>query len=192
MHGRHALRQEEINALLVERCRAGRVVTRLKGGDPFVFGRGGEEAEALVAAGLPFEVVPGVTSAIAAPAYAGIPVTHRALTSSVHIITGHEDPTKAESRLAWGRIAPGEETLVGTVRVVAPLNLAATIPHHASQLYAKNLANFVLNMTKSGELQTGSDDEIVQESLLTRGGEVAAARVPEALGMPPLPAAVPA
>jgi NAD(P) transhydrogenase subunit alpha len=87
---------------------------------------------------------------------------------------------------------PGEETLVGTVRVVAPLNLAATIPHHASQLYAKNLANFVLNMTKSGELQTGSDDEIVQESLLTRGGEVAAARVREALGMPPLPAAVPA
>jgi uroporphyrinogen III methyltransferase/synthase len=109
---RHALRQEEINALLVERCRAGRVVTRLKGGDPFVFGRGGEEAEALAAAGLPFEVVPGVTSAIAAPAYAGIPVTHRALTSSVHIITGHEDPTKAESRLAWERIAPGEDTLV--------------------------------------------------------------------------------
>ena len=109
---RHALRQDEINTLLVERCRAGQVVTRLKGGDPFVFGRGGEEAESLAAAGLPFEVVPGVTSAIAAPAYAGIPVTHRALTSSVHIITGHEDPTKAKSRLAWGRIAPGDDTLV--------------------------------------------------------------------------------
>jgi uroporphyrinogen III methyltransferase/synthase len=109
---RHAMRQEEINALLVERCRAGLIVTRLKGGDPFVFGRGGEEAEALVAAGLHFEVVPGVTSAVAAPAYAGIPVTHRALASSVRIITGHEDPTKAESRLAWEHIAPGEDTLV--------------------------------------------------------------------------------
>ena len=109
---RHALRQEEINALLVERCRAGQVVTRLKGGDPFVFGRGGEEAEALAAAGLPFEVVPGVTSAIAAPAYAGIPVTHRALTSSFHVITGHEEPDKAESRLAWEHIAPGHDTLI--------------------------------------------------------------------------------
>lgn len=109
---RHALRQEEINALLVARCRAGQVVTRLKGGDPFVFGRGGEEAEALAEAGLPFEVVPGVTSAIAAPAYAGIPVTHRALTSSVHVITGHEDPEKPESRLAWEHIAPGHDTLV--------------------------------------------------------------------------------
>lgn len=109
---RHALRQEEINELLVARCRAGQVVTRLKGGDPFVFGRGGEEAAALAAAGLPFEVVPGVTSAVAAPAYAGIPVTHRALTSSVHIITGHEDPTKVESRLRWEHIAPGDDTLV--------------------------------------------------------------------------------
>jgi NAD(P) transhydrogenase subunit alpha len=87
---------------------------------------------------------------------------------------------------------PGEETLVGAVRVAAPLNLAATVPYHASQLYAKNLANFVLNMTKKGELQAGSDDEIVRESLLTRGGEVVAARVREALGMPPLPARVPA
>jgi uroporphyrinogen III methyltransferase/synthase len=110
--GRHALPQAEINALLVARCRAGQVVTRLKGGDPFVFGRGGEEAEALAAAGLPFAVVPGVTSAIAAPAYAGIPVTHRALASAVHILTGHEDPTKPESRLAWEHIAPGDDTLV--------------------------------------------------------------------------------
>jgi uroporphyrinogen III methyltransferase/synthase len=109
---RHALRQEEINALLVARCQAGQIVTRLKGGDPFVFGRGGEEAEALAAAGLPFEVVPGITSAIAAPAYAGIPVTHRTLTSAVHIITGHEDPTRAESRLNWARLAPGDDTLI--------------------------------------------------------------------------------
>ena len=87
---------------------------------------------------------------------------------------------------------PGEEALVHGVRVAAPLNLAATIPHHASQLYAKNLANFVQNMAKKGELQTGADDEIVRESLLTRGGEVVAARVREALGMAPLPARVPA
>jgi NAD(P) transhydrogenase subunit alpha len=87
---------------------------------------------------------------------------------------------------------PGEEALVHGVRVAAPLNLAATIPHHASQLYAKNLANFVQNMAKKGELQTDADDEIVRESLLTRGGEVVAARVREALGMAPLPARVPA
>ncbi len=87
---------------------------------------------------------------------------------------------------------PGEEALVHGVRVAAPLNLAATIPYHASQLYAKNLANFVQNMAKKGELQTDADDEIVRESLLTRGGEVVAARVREALGMAPLPARVPA
>jgi len=87
---------------------------------------------------------------------------------------------------------PGSEVVVHGVRVIAPLNLAATIPHHASQLYAKNLCNFVLNMTKKGELQTGADDEIVRDSLLTRGGEVVAARVREALGMAPLPVPVPA
>jgi NAD(P) transhydrogenase subunit alpha len=86
----------------------------------------------------------------------------------------------------------GGERLVGAARVLAPLNLAATIPHHASQLYARNLVNFVLNMTQKGELVTGSDDEIVRESLLTRGGEIASARVREALGLPPLPAPVPA
>jgi uroporphyrinogen III methyltransferase/synthase len=87
--GQHALRQDEIGRLLVERAGAGKIVARLKGGDPFIFGRGGEEAEELVSAGISFEVVPGVTSAVAAPAYAGIPLTHRDFTSTVAFVTGH-------------------------------------------------------------------------------------------------------
>jgi len=92
--GRHSIKQEEINALLIKYARQGRVVVRLKGGDPFVFGRGGEEALALAQAGIPFEVVPGISSAIAVPAYAGIPVTQRGLASSVTIVTGHEKNRK--------------------------------------------------------------------------------------------------
>jgi uroporphyrinogen III methyltransferase/synthase len=99
------LTQDEINALLVARAGAGKEVVRLKGGDPYVFGRGGEEAQALARAGVPFEVVPGVTSAIAAPAYAGIPATHRDLASTVTFVTGHEDPAKAESSIDWRRLA---------------------------------------------------------------------------------------
>ena len=110
--GCHTLSQDEINALLVERGLAGQRVARLKGGDPFVFGRGGEEALALVEAGVPFEVVPGITSAVAAPAYAGIPVTHRGLASSFAVVTGHEDPAKDESALDWSRLATGVDTLV--------------------------------------------------------------------------------
>jgi uroporphyrinogen III methyltransferase/synthase len=110
--GTHALQQEEINALLVERARHGKRVARLKGGDPYVFGRGGEEAEALAAAGIPFEVVPGVSSAVAVPAYAGIPVTQRGLASSFAVITGHEDPTKAETVVDWSKLATGVDTLV--------------------------------------------------------------------------------
>lgn len=107
-----AMKQEEINDLLVELGRAGKTVVRLKGGDPYVFGRGGEEALALLEAGLPFETVPGVTSGIAAPAYAGIPVTHRGLSTSVAFITGHEDPTKGQRDVDWARIANGADTLV--------------------------------------------------------------------------------
>jgi uroporphyrinogen III methyltransferase/synthase len=101
----HTLTQEEINTLLVDRARAGKEVVRLKGGDPYVFGRGGEEAQVLARAGVPFEVVPGVTSAIAAAAYAGIPVTHRDFASMVTFVTGHEDPTKAESAIDWKQLA---------------------------------------------------------------------------------------
>jgi uroporphyrinogen III methyltransferase/synthase len=104
--------QGEIERLLVERGAAGETVVRLKGGDPFVFGRGGEEAEALVGAGVPFEVVPGVTAGVAVPAYAGIPVTHRELASAVAFVTGHEDPAKPESTLDWPALAAFPGTLV--------------------------------------------------------------------------------
>jgi uroporphyrinogen III methyltransferase/synthase len=110
--GEPALSQEEINALLVELGRAGRRVVRLKGGDPFVFGRGGEEARALAEAGVAFEVVPGVSAGIAAPAYAGIPVTDREAASAVALVTGHEDPDKPESAIDWDALARFPGTLV--------------------------------------------------------------------------------
>jgi uroporphyrinogen III methyltransferase / synthase len=110
--GDHTLPQEEINTLLVRKCGEGKSVARLKGGDPYVFGRGAEEAEELVEAGLEFEVVPGVTSAVAATAYAGIPVTHRSYASSVSFITGHEDPSKDATAHNWESLAHGTSTLV--------------------------------------------------------------------------------
>ena len=117
--GCHALRQEEINCLLVERVRAGQMVVRLKGGDPFVFGRGGEEALALAEAGLPFEIVPGVSSALAAPAYAGVPVTHRGVATSFAVIAGHEDPSKGEDTTDWAALAgiPTLVILMGLARI---------------------------------------------------------------------------
>ena len=104
--------QDEITRLLIERAQGGKTVVRLKGGDPFVFGRGGEEAEALASAGIEFEVVPGVTAAVAAPAYAGIPVTHRTLASTVTFVTGHEDPGKPSTGVEWPRLATSHGTLV--------------------------------------------------------------------------------
>lgn len=116
--------QDAINAVLVQHGRAGREVVRLKGGDPFVFGRGGEEAEALVAAGVPFEVVPGITSAIAAAAYAGIPVTHRGVSTHFTVVTGHEDPAKGRTDVDWDALARVGGTLVilmgvGNLREIA-------------------------------------------------------------------------
>lgn len=129
--GDHTLPQEEINALIVRKAREAKVVTRLKGGDPFVFGRGGEEAEVLVEAGIPFEVVPGVTSAVAAPAYAGIPLSHRRLTATIAFVTGHEDPAKQESNIDWPALARGIGTLVFFMGV-------------------KNLPNIVRELTANG------------------------------------------
>jgi len=108
----HSLPQEQINALLAQKCVEEKIVVRLKGGDPFLFGRGGEEALYLAEQGCDFEIVPGVSSAIAAPAYAGIPVTHRDMAASVAFITGHEKPGKAESSIRWHELAHGVDTLV--------------------------------------------------------------------------------
>ena len=110
--GQREMEQGEINGYLVERALEGKVVSRLKGGDPFVFGRGGEEAQALAYAGVPYEVVPGVSSAIAAPAYAGIPITHRDLASSFTVVTGSEDPLKEGSGVRWDLLARAGGTLV--------------------------------------------------------------------------------
>ena len=110
--GEHSRTQEQINQLLVDLAAKHRTVVRLKGGDPFVFGRGGEEAQTLVRAGIPFEVVPGVTAGIAAPAYAGIPVTQRGMAASVAFVTGHEDPTKSDTDVDWAHLARGVGTVV--------------------------------------------------------------------------------
>jgi len=128
--GAHRLVQSEINALLVRHAAAGRAVVRLKGGDPYVFGRGGEEALALAEAGIPFEIVPGVSSAIAVPAYAGIPVTHRGLASSFAVLTGHEDPAKGGHDVDWGRLATGVDTLVILMAAESlPRIVAALLAH---------------------------------------------------------------
>ncbi len=110
--GQHTNSQDEINDILVSEAGRGKLVVRLKGGDPFLFGRGGEEAETLVGNGILFEVVPGVSSAIAAPAYAGIPVTHRDLSSSVVVVTGHEGPDKPRASVDWDALARGPDTIV--------------------------------------------------------------------------------
>ncbi len=109
---KHFAEQDEINSLLVQKAKKGNIVVRLKGGDPFVFGRGGEEADFLQKNRVTFEIVPGITSAVAVPAYAGIPVTHRGISSSVAIVTGHEDPNKKGSSINWRGLATGVDTLV--------------------------------------------------------------------------------
>ncbi|NLJ77418.1 MAG: uroporphyrinogen-III C-methyltransferase [Peptococcaceae bacterium] len=125
--GCHTLGQMDINRLLIEKALNGKIITRLKGGDPFLFGRGGEEAESLAEAGVPFEIVPGVTSAIAAAAYAGIPVTHRDYTSTLAMITGNEDPLKGDPSIDWPKISTGAGTLVFLMGM-------ANLPHITKQL----------------------------------------------------------
>jgi uroporphyrin-III C-methyltransferase len=128
--GAHCLPQQRINALLVEHARRDHVVVRLKGGDPFVFGRGGEEALALAAAGIPFEIVPGVSAALAVPAYAGIPVTHRGIGSSFAVVTGHEDPDKGPATVDWARLAGAVDTLVVLMGLRSLPRIVANLRRH--------------------------------------------------------------
>lgn len=127
------IQQEEINELILKTVQEGKIVARLKGGDPFIFGRGGEEAEVLADQGIPFEIVPGITSAISVPAYAGIPLTHRRFTSTVAFITGHEDPGKDESEIEWEKLATGVGTLVFLMSM-------SRLPHIVAQLQKYGLS----------------------------------------------------
>ncbi|QJW44584.1 uroporphyrinogen-III C-methyltransferase [bacterium BFN5] len=156
----HTMRQEDINQLLVDKAKAGKKVVRLKGGDPFVFGRGGEEALKLVENNLPFEIVPGITSAISVPAYAGIPVTHRGVATSFAVITGHEDPTKGESSMKWDKLATGVDTLVFLMGV-------ENLPYITSRL----IANGRLASTPAAVIRWGTKPE--QEVLVTTVGQAA-------------------
>ncbi len=131
---KHTMEQEDINQLLADKAKENKIVTRLKGGDPYVFGRGGEEGLVLKEQNIPFEVVPGITAAIATPAYAGIPVTHRSYTSTFGLITGHEDPTKDRSEIDWEKLSTGIGTLTFYMGI-------------------KNLPNIVEQLTKHGRSQ---------------------------------------
>jgi len=154
----HTMCQEEINRLLVVKGQQGKTVVRLKGGDPFVFGRGGEEALALFAAGIPFEVVPGITSAVAVPAYAGIPVTHRGIAASFMVVTGHEDHVKSKSSICWDKL--GADTLVFLMGV-----------ENLPRITAKLIANGRLPETPAAVIRWGTKQE--QEVLVTTLGQAA-------------------
>ena len=175
--------QEYTNRRLVELAREGKTVVRLKGGDPFVFGRGGEEAEHLADAGIPFEVVPGVTSAIAGPAVAGIPVTHRDHASAVSFVTGHEDPTKPESAVEW-------EALAATGGTIVVLMGVGKLPEYTAELRAAGMdpetpvALIERATWPDGRVATGTlesivdvrDAEGIEPPAVTVIGEVAATR----------------
>ena len=156
----HTMRQEDINQLLVDKAKEGKTVVRLKGGDPFVFGRGGEEALLLVENKIPFEIVPGITSAISVPAYAGIPVTHRGVATSFAVITGHEDPTKAKSNMKWDKLATGVDTLVFLMGV-------ENLPHITSKL----IENGRSADTPAAVIRWGT--KLEQEVLITTVGKAA-------------------
>ena len=156
----HTMKQEDINQLLVDKAKEGKCVVRLKGGDPFVFGRGGEEGLLLRQNNLPFEIVPGITSAISVPAYAGIPVTHRAVATSFAVVTGHEDPTKGESNMRWEHLAMGVDTLVFLMGV-------ANLPHITSKL----MENGRSADTPAAVIRWGTKPE--QRTLITTVGKAA-------------------
>jgi uroporphyrin-III C-methyltransferase len=160
--GRHCIAQSEINDVLIGYARLGHDVLRLKGGDPFVFGRGGEEAEALADAGIPFEVVPGVSSAVAVPAYAGIPLTHRKFASSFAVVTGH-GARKAQSSVDWAKLATAVDTLVILMGLG---NLPAIVANLVKHGRAPDTPAAVIRMGTTGEQETvlGTLADIVENS----------------------------
>ena len=168
--GHHTLPQSAINELLVDRVRQGKQVVRLKGGDSFVFGRGGEEAQALHDAGLPFEIVPGISSALAVPAYAGIPVTHRGLSTAFAVVTGHECSDKATSTTDWDALAR-----IPTLIVLMGLSNADCI---AQRLLEAGRAP----TTPAAAISNGTTDE--QQVVMTTLAELAAAITEAALPSP--------
>ena len=161
--GRHNQEQEDINRLLVEKALAGNTVVRLKGGDPFVFGRGGEECEALAAAGLPFEVVPGVTAAVGAAAYAGIPLTHRDFTASVAFVTGQEGKDKNETGIDWDRLSLGSGTVVFYMGITSlRRNMQRMIDHGRSPDTPVALVRWAT--TVSQQVLTGTVSDIADKA----------------------------
>lgn len=160
--GDHTLTQDKINALIAGKADSGLVVARLKGGDPFIFGRGGEEAETLIDLGIEFEIIPGVTSAIAAPAYAGIPLTHREYTSSVSLITGHENPLKEESSIKWESFAKSGSTLVFLMGVKNLPSITKNLIKHGKSPKTP-VALIRWGTTSKQETVSGRLDNIVEE-----------------------------
>ncbi|MFH0957669.1 MAG: uroporphyrinogen-III C-methyltransferase [Pseudomonadota bacterium] len=163
----HSVEQVDINQLLVSKALEGKMVVRLKGGDPYVFGRGGEEAEKLASAGISFEVIPGITSAIAAPAYAGIPVTHRDHASSVTFVTGHEDPTKDESSIDWSNLAKNPGTLVFLMGVRNLENISSRLIAHG--MAPDTPAALVRWGTTPRQVSLTSDIEHIASECLKKG-----------------------
>jgi uroporphyrinogen III methyltransferase/synthase len=160
--GAESVAQDEIEKLMIEKARAGKTVVRLKGGDPFLFGRGGEEAQALHAAGVEFEVIPGVSSALAAPAYAGIPVTHRDHNTVLTIVSGHEDPAKDRSAIDWQRLSDPKATLIFLMAMRNLREIAANLMQNG--LPADHPAAVIANGTRPSQ-------ETVTGTLATIAGE---------------------
>jgi uroporphyrinogen III methyltransferase/synthase len=162
--GRHCIAQEEINRFLIAHARLGHDVVRLKGGDPFVFGRGGEEAEALADAGIAFEIVPGVSSAVAVPAYAGVPLTHRKFASSFAVVSGHE-ARKSNSHVNWAKLATAVDTLVILMGLTnLPIIVQKLIEHGRSA--QTPVAVIRSGTTSDQESVIGTLEDIVEKSAL--------------------------
>src|SRR6476619_658199 len=181
--GEASVPQEGIEELLVDRAREGKSVVRLKGGDPFVFGRGGEEAEALAEAGIPFEVVPGVTAGVASPAYAGIPVTHRDDASAVAFVTGHEDPEKDDSTLDYEALARFPGTLVfymgvkALPRIAERLIAAGRSPDEPAAVVERGTLPGQLTVTSTLEgIAAAAEEAAIKPPSVTVVGPVAARR----------------